>query len=87
MHSYELAFFDLPLDGLDGERHGRRQSQYGPFRVMFRPAGIPHQDEIGPRAFAFTKFEIRPMWQTWQTWQKRLADCSSALDSVLLRAT
>src|SRR2546429_6766700 len=52
MHSHELAFFALLLDGLYAERYGRRQSQYGPFTLMFRPAGIPHQDEIGPRGNA-----------------------------------
>src|SRR5437660_1051073 len=31
MHSHELAFFALLLDGLYAERYGRRQSQYGPF--------------------------------------------------------
>jgi AraC family transcriptional regulator len=74
-HSHELAFFALLLDGLYGERYGRRQSQYEPFTLMFRPAGIPHQDEIGPRGVRLYEIEIRP------TWQQRLADCSAALDT------
>ena len=74
-HSHELAFYALLLDGLYGERYGRRQSQYEPFTLMFRPAGIPHQDEIGPRGVRLYEIEIRP------TWQKRLADCSAALDT------
>ena len=60
MHSHELAFFALLRDGLYGERYGRGQSQYGPLSLMFRPAGIPHQDEIGPAAFAFTKSRSDP---------------------------
>ena len=75
MHSHELAFFALLLDGVYAERYGRRQSQYGPFTLMFRPAGIPHQDEIGPRGVRLYEIEIRP------TWQKCLADCSAALDT------
>src|SRR6266705_4483471 len=75
MHSHELPFFALLLDGLYGERYGRHQSQYSPFTIMFRPAGIPHQDEIGPRGLRFFEIELRPAWQ------KRLADCSAALDT------
>ena len=74
-HSHELAFFALLLDGLYAERYGRCQNQYGPFTLMFRPAGIPHQDEIGPRGVRLYEIEIRA------TWQKRLADCSAALDT------
>lgn len=75
LHAHELAFFALLLDGLYGERCGRRQSQYRPFSLMFRPAGTPHQDEIGPRGVRLYEIEIRA------TWQKRLADCSAALDT------
>ena len=75
MHSHELAFFAVLLDGLYSERYGRRQSQYGPLSLMFRPAGIPHQDEIGPRGVRLYEIEIRP------TWQKRLDDCSTTLDT------
>ena len=31
MHSHELPFFALLLDGLYGERYGRQQAQFGPF--------------------------------------------------------
>jgi len=75
MHSHELAFFALLLDGLYGERYGRCQSQYGPLSLMFRPAGLPHQDEIGPRGVRLYEIEIRP------TWQKRLEGCSATLDT------
>lgn len=75
MHSHELSFFALLLDGLYGERYGRRQTQFGPFTIMFRPTGIPHQDEIGPHGLRFFEIEIRPIWQ------KRLADCTAALDT------
>jgi AraC family transcriptional regulator len=75
MHSHELAFFALLLDGFYGERYGRQQMQFGPFTMMFRPAGIPHQDEIGPRGVRLYEIEIRP------SWQKRLASCSAALDT------
>lgn len=53
------SFSRLLLDGLDEERHGRCQSQYGPFRVVFRLAGIPHLDEIAPRGVRLYGIEIR----------------------------
>jgi AraC family transcriptional regulator len=76
MHSHELPFFALLLDGHYGERYGRQNAQFGPFTIMFRPAGVPHQDEIGPRGVRLFEIEIRPAWQ------KRLAECSAALDTA-----
>lgn len=73
-HSHELAFFALLLDGDYREQYGRQHTQFGPFTIAFRPAGIPHQDEIGPRGVRFFEIEIRP------SWQKRLRDCSGTLD-------
>jgi AraC family transcriptional regulator len=73
-HSHELPFFALLLEGHYGERYGRQETQFGPFTIMFRPAGVPHQDEIGPRGLRFFEIELRP------SWQKRLAECSAALD-------
>jgi AraC family transcriptional regulator len=43
---------------------------------MFRPAGIPHQDEIGPRGVRLFEIELRPAWQ------KCLAECSASLDTA-----
>jgi len=73
-HSHELPFFGLVMDGQYGERYGRRQTFFSPFTIMFRPAGIPHQDEIGPRGVRFFEIELRP------SWRKRLQDCSGTLD-------
>jgi AraC family transcriptional regulator len=74
-HSHELAFFALVLNGHYRERCGRHEGQYAPFTLMFRPAGVPHQDEIGPLGVRLYEIELRPEWQ------KRLADCSAALDT------
>ncbi len=74
-HSHELAFFALVLNGHYRERCGRSEGQYAPFTLMFRPAGVPHQDEIGPHGVRLFEIELRPQWQ------KRLGDCSAALDS------
>jgi AraC family transcriptional regulator len=73
-HAHELSFFALLLEGEYGERYERRDMQFRPFTVHFRPAGIPHQDEIGPRGVRFFEIEIRP------SWRERLAECSAALD-------
>jgi AraC family transcriptional regulator len=75
-HSHELPFFALLLEGYYGERYGRQEAQFGPFTIMFRPAGVPHQDEIGPRGLRFFEIELRP------SWQKHLAECSAALDTA-----
>lgn len=74
-HSHELAFFALVLNGHYRERCRRLEGQYDPFTLMFRPAGVPHQDEIGPRGVRLFEIELRP------SWQERLADCSAALDT------
>lgn len=74
-HSHELAFFALVLNGHYRERCGRSEGQYAPFTLMFRPAGVPHQDEIGPRGVRLYEIELR------HEWQKRLADCSAVLDT------
>lgn len=73
-HSHELPFFGLILEGDYAERYGRQQNCFGPFTIQFRPAGIPHQDEVGPCGVRFFNVEIRPAWQ------KRLRDCSGTLD-------
>jgi AraC family transcriptional regulator len=69
-----LAFFALLLEGEYGERYQRQDMQFRPFTVHFRPAGVPHQDEIGPRGVRFFEIEVRP------SWRHRLAECSAALD-------
>lgn len=73
-HSHELAFFALLMEGEYGERYGRQERQFRPFTVHFRPAGVPHQDEVGPRGVRFFEIEVRP------SWRKRLEDCPAALD-------
>jgi len=75
-HAHELPFFAVLLQGDYGERYGRQQKQFGPFSIAFRPAGIPHQDEIGPRGVRFFEIEIRP------SWKKRIQDCSGSLDTA-----
>lgn len=73
-HSHELPFFGLVLGGKYGERYGRENKQFAPFSIMFRPAGIPHQDEIGPDGVRFFHIELRP------DWKKRIAECSGKLE-------
>jgi len=73
-HAHELAFFAVLLDGLYAERYQRQDRQFRPFTLHFRPAGVPHQDEIGPGGVRFFEVELRP------NWTRRLQDCSAALD-------
>jgi AraC family transcriptional regulator len=75
-HSHELAFFALQLQGDYREQYGRQVKEFGALTIAFRPAGIPHQDEVGPRGVRLFEIEIRP------SWQKRLEDCSGALDTA-----
>jgi AraC family transcriptional regulator len=73
-HAHELAFFALLLEGEYGERYQRHDRQFRPFTIHFRPAGIPHQDEVGPHGVRFFEIEIRP------NWRDRLVGDSAALD-------
>jgi AraC family transcriptional regulator len=74
MHSHELPFFGLLLHGCYGERYGREHKQFSPMSLMFRPAGIPHQDEIAPGGLRFFHIELLPRWK------QRIAECSGKLD-------
>jgi AraC family transcriptional regulator len=74
MHSHELPFFGLLLRGFYSERYGRQQKEFSPMSLMFRPAGIPHQDEIAPGGLRFFHIELQPGWNV------RLAQCSGKLD-------
>lgn len=73
-HAHELPFFELILDGQYGERYGRQDRQFRPFTALFRPRGVPHQDEIGPRGVSLFEIELRPRWR------KLLEDCSAHLE-------
>ena len=73
-HSHELPFFAVLMEGLYGERYGREEKQFRPFTLHFRPAGVPHQDEIGPSGVRLFEIELRP------TWRQRLQECSATLD-------
>jgi AraC family transcriptional regulator len=72
-HSHDLPFFCLFFGGEYAEKYGRRDVQFRPFTVSFRPAGVPHQDEVGPRGARMFGIEIE------RGWQRSLADCSGEL--------
>ncbi|HLW87176.1 MAG TPA: AraC family transcriptional regulator [Terriglobales bacterium] len=75
-HAHELPFFALLLQGDYRERYGRQLKEFGPFTISYRPAGVPHQDEIGPSGVRFFEIEVRPGWR------KRIRDCSGNLDAA-----
>jgi AraC family transcriptional regulator len=73
-HSHELPFFCLFFGGDYGEKYGRRDVQFRPFTFSFRPAGVPHQDEVGPRGARMFGIEVQPGWQ------RSLQSCSGNLE-------
>jgi AraC family transcriptional regulator len=72
-HSHELPFFCLFFGGDYEEKYGRRDVQFKPFTFSFRPAGVPHQDAIGPRGARMFGIEVQPAWQ------RKLQSCSGSL--------
>jgi AraC family transcriptional regulator len=75
-HAHELPFFWLLLGGDYAERYGRQVAQAQPFTMAFRPAGVPHQDEIGPRGVRLFGIEVGPGWS------KRLQADSGSLEAA-----
>jgi AraC family transcriptional regulator len=74
-HSHQLPFFGMLLGGSYRENYVHEERYFGPFTIMFRPAGIPHQDEIGPTGVKFFEIEILP------SWQNRMKECSASLEA------
>jgi len=72
-HSHELPFFCLFFGGDYCEKYGHRDVRFRPFTFSFRPAGVPHRDEIGPRGARMFGIEVE------RGWQRRLQDCSGNL--------
>src|SRR5271165_5837849 len=64
VHSHELPFFCLFFGGDYGEKYGHRDVQFRPFTFSFRPAGVPHQDEVGPRGARMFGIEVERYWRT-----------------------
>jgi AraC family transcriptional regulator len=62
-HSHEMPFFCLFLGGDYGEKYGRQYMQYRPFTLSFRPADVPHMDEIGPHGARMFGIEASRGWQ------------------------
>ena len=73
-HAHELPFFLVLLRGYYGEQYGRENRQFRPFTAMFRPANVPHQDEIGPSGVRLFQIELKPKWQA------RMADYPGCLN-------
>lgn len=72
-HSHDLPFFCLFFGGDYGEKYGRRDVQFRPFTLSFRPAGVPHQDEVGPKGARMFGIEVE------RGWQHSLQSCSGNL--------
>jgi AraC family transcriptional regulator len=62
-HAHEMPFFWLMLGGDYAELYGREVVQARPFTFAFRPAGVPHQDEIGPRGVRLFGIEVGAGWR------------------------
>jgi AraC family transcriptional regulator len=73
-HSHQLPFFCLFFGGDYAEKYCHRDVQFRPFTFSFRPATVPHQDEVGPRGARMFGIEVE------RSWQESLKDCSGVLD-------
>jgi len=62
-HSHELPFFSLVFGRDYAEKYGRRDVQFRRFTFAYRPAGVPHQDEVGPRGARMFGIEVEHGWQ------------------------
>jgi AraC family transcriptional regulator len=62
-HSHEMPFFCLFLGGDYGEQYGHRYMQFRPFTLSFRPAEVPHMDEVGSRGARMFGIEASRRWQ------------------------
>jgi hypothetical protein len=49
--------------GDDAEKYGRCEVQFRPFTFAYRPAGMLHQDEVGPRGARMFGIEVERVWQ------------------------
>jgi AraC family transcriptional regulator len=71
-HCHDLPLFSLMLAGDYSERYVGQEAQFCPFSITFRPAGVPHQDEVGPRGVSMFMIEL------CHSGQKRLAPGGAA---------
>ncbi len=62
LHSHELAFFHLLLDGRYSETFGRRTASLKPLSTIFHPSGITHHDEIGQTGMRIFSVELQDEW-------------------------
>ena len=58
LHSHELAFFCMLLDGGYEEYYGGRRVAYDPFTVVFHPPGFTHSDEIVSQGASFFTVQL-----------------------------
>jgi AraC family transcriptional regulator len=62
LHSHELAFFCLLLDGGYEEDYGSRSVAYRPFTVAYHPPREPHRSEMSPSGARVFNVEVSPDW-------------------------
>ena len=62
-HSHELPFFCLVCGGGCAEKYGHRDAQFRPLTFAYRPAGAPHQDEVGRGGAHMFGIEVERGWQ------------------------
>lgn len=74
LHSHELAYFCLLLNGNYWEQFGPKRITYKPLTVMFHPPATTHIDEIGPGGGRFFSVEIKAEWI------ERLRECLGRVD-------
>jgi AraC family transcriptional regulator len=74
-HSHDLGFFSFLLKGDYEEWYGRRNVTHQPGMLMWHPAAMQHQDEVGGSGCHFFNAEVPPHWM------ERLREHASVISS------
>ncbi len=62
LHSHEMGFFSLLLEGAYREFFRTRTIQYRPMTIVWHPPDLTHLDEIGREGGKFFTVEVQHQW-------------------------
>ncbi len=61
-HSHQLSYFTLVLDGHYEEGGPHHYTQFGPYTMIFNPAGAEHESVVQPGGASFFTVELERRW-------------------------